>query len=204
MFRALRTVAALGAALTVVGTVALTDPPAAAALSPGPSITSFTPPAATVGTVVTISGSGFTDATSVAFNQIVASITSDSDSQITTTVPLGQDSGLITVSTPGGTATSSTVFTLEGFYVATSSLPDAQRGYDYRLQLQSAGGTGRERWSHTGVLPKGMTMTTTGLISGVPNLKKDSPGSYPLTVRVVDLAKHDRQVATESLSLDLT
>jgi hypothetical protein len=78
----------------------------------GPAITSVTPPngAVTGGTVVTITGTGFTGATSVTFGQVAAaSFTVDSDTQITATTP------------PGTTGVSSVVVTtLAGSSVAAS------------------------------------------------------------------------------------
>jgi hypothetical protein len=204
MFRTLRTVAAIGAAVTVVATTAFVAVPGAGADVPEPSISSFTPPAAVVGAQVTINGSGLSGATNVAFNLIDAAIVTDTDSQITATVPLGEDTGPITVTTPGGTATSSTVFTLQGFYVTPATLPDAQLGVDYQLQLETAGGTGPFHWSKSGVLPKGMKMTNKGYLSGVPILKKDTAGPYPLTIRVRDSSKHGHQVAIQTYSLNLT
>lgn len=62
------------------------------------------------GTNVVISGSRFTDATSVAFNGISASFRVDTDTQITATVPAGASTGLVTVVTPLGTAKSTTDF----------------------------------------------------------------------------------------------
>jgi uncharacterized protein DUF4082/Big-like domain-containing protein/IPT/TIG domain-containing protein len=75
-----------------------------------PTITSFTPAGGTVRKVVTITGTGFTGATTVSFNGTAAQFRVDSDVQIRAMVPAGATSGPITVSTPGGTATSSTSF----------------------------------------------------------------------------------------------
>jgi IPT/TIG domain len=81
---------------------------------PAPSITSFTPTAGPIGTSVVIigtnfSGTGFTTE-SVTFNGVTAPFTVNSATQITATVPTGATSGLIRVTTPGGTATSSANF----------------------------------------------------------------------------------------------
>jgi hypothetical protein len=68
-----------------------------------------------VGTSVTINGTGFTGATGVSFNGTSvgsANFTIASDIQITATVPQGATTGQISVTTPGGTATSSTDFTV--------------------------------------------------------------------------------------------
>jgi hypothetical protein len=58
-----------------------------------PTITSFTPASGPVGTSVTITGSGFTGATSVTFNGATASFAVNSSTQVTATVPAGATSG---------------------------------------------------------------------------------------------------------------
>jgi hypothetical protein len=84
---------------------------------PAPTITSFTPTRGPVGTVVTIRGTnfrgtGFTT-TSVTFNNVAATtFTVNSPTRITATVPAGATTGPIKVTTPGGTATSTTNFTV--------------------------------------------------------------------------------------------
>jgi streptogramin lyase len=77
-----------------------------------PTITGFSPISGTPGAAVTISGTNFTGATAVAFNGITASYTVNSATQITATVPARASSGPISVTTPGGTATSSSSFTV--------------------------------------------------------------------------------------------
>jgi uncharacterized repeat protein (TIGR03803 family) len=77
-----------------------------------PVITSFNPTSGPVGTVVTLTGTTFTGATSVKFNGTSATFTVNSDSKATATVPSGATTGPITITTPGGTATSSTNFTV--------------------------------------------------------------------------------------------
>lgn len=78
-----------------------------------PFILSFTPTSGPVGTPVTITGTSFTGATKVTFGGVKATAFSvDNDSQITATVPTGAKTGKIQVTTPGGTATSTQVFTV--------------------------------------------------------------------------------------------
>jgi hypothetical protein len=203
MSRSLRTLGVVGAALTMAVLVDVAVPVATASV-PVPTISSFTPTSATVGTVVTIDGSGLAGATEVAFNFIDAPITSDTDTQIITKVPLGEDRGPITVTTPGGTASSPSTFTLDGFYVTTTSLPGAVRGFGYYYQLQAAGGTGPYLWSHTGSLPPGMRMSRSGVLSGIPSLRRGASGPYPLTLHARDSTKRGHLLATRSLSLTLS
>ncbi|MDI9397658.1 MAG: S8 family serine peptidase [Candidatus Pacebacteria bacterium] len=78
-----------------------------------PVITSFAPSSGAVGSVVTISGSNFAGVTAVRFNGFEATTyTVDSLTQITATVPTTATTGLVTVITSLGTATSSTNFTI--------------------------------------------------------------------------------------------
>lgn len=77
-----------------------------------PTITNFTPTSTCAGEEVVITGTNFTGATEVNFNGVAAtSFTVDSDTQITAIVPSGITTGKITVTTPGGTATSAGDFT---------------------------------------------------------------------------------------------
>jgi IPT/TIG domain len=79
---------------------------------PPPTITSFTPTFGPVGTSVTITGTNFTGATSVTFNNVTASFVVNSATQITATVPSTATTGPIKVTTPAGSATSTTNFTV--------------------------------------------------------------------------------------------
>jgi hypothetical protein len=62
---------------------------------------------------VVLTGKSFTQATAVKFGTKTATFTVNSDTQITTTVPTGAITGKISVTTPGGTANSSTTFTVQ-------------------------------------------------------------------------------------------
>jgi uncharacterized repeat protein (TIGR03803 family) len=77
-----------------------------------PTISSFTPPSRPVGTVVTINGTGLTQATKVSFNGTSVIPTLVSDIEITATVPTGATTGKIVVTTKGGSAASKTDFTV--------------------------------------------------------------------------------------------
>jgi hypothetical protein len=82
------------------------------ALEPG-FISSFTPTAAAPGITVILTGVNFTGATAVQFNGTAStSFVVNSNTQITTTVPVGAKSGPISVSTPLGTYISASNFTV--------------------------------------------------------------------------------------------
>jgi hypothetical protein len=76
-------------------------------------IKTFTPTSGTVGTSVVITGTSFLNASTVKFGGVTAAVfTVNSDTQVTATVPSGAVTGKISITTPGGTATSSSVFTV--------------------------------------------------------------------------------------------
>ena len=105
--------ATLGSGAT--GTIAVTTPggtaTSTATFTIRPVITGFTPSNGGAGTVITITGTNFTGATAVTIGgTAAASFTVGSSTSLTATVGSGA-TGAITVTTPGGTATSSTSFT---------------------------------------------------------------------------------------------
>jgi hypothetical protein len=79
----------------------------------GPTITSFTPTSGPVGVIVTINGTGFTGATAVKFNgKPITQGVVNSATKITARVPTGATTGPISVTTPSGTGTSASNFTV--------------------------------------------------------------------------------------------
>jgi hypothetical protein len=98
------------------GTVLKTGTRACGDVPPTPlEITGFSPAGGPPGTSVTIDGSGFTGATDVRFNGTSVgsgNFTVNSGALITATVPSAATTGPISVVTPGGTATSSSSFTV--------------------------------------------------------------------------------------------
>jgi hypothetical protein len=93
---------------------------------PVPTITGFSPTSGPVGTSVTITGSGFTGTSDVRFNGTSVgsgNYTVNSDTQVTAKVPSGATNGPISLDAPGGTATSSTSFTV----TAPSAISEVQR-----------------------------------------------------------------------------
>ncbi len=89
-----------------------------------PQITAFAPTSGGAGASVVITGTSFTGATGVKIGTIVATtVTVNSDTQITLTVPATAVSGMLSVTTPGGTATSATTFTVVKPLTLTSFTP---------------------------------------------------------------------------------
>jgi Putative Ig domain len=66
--------------------------------------------------------------------------------------------------------------------VATTSLPVAVRNSVYSQALTATGGTAPYKWSSTGVLPPGLGLYASGILSGTPT----SLGSWSFSVRVSD------------------
>jgi hypothetical protein len=67
--------------------------------------------------------------------------------------------------------------------ITTTALPEASHGYEYARQLEAVGGAEPYAWQVLeGLLPAGMTLSSDGLLSGVPS----EIGSFPLMFRVID------------------
>ena len=67
--------------------------------------------------------------------------------------------------------------------ITTASLPQGRVLTGYSATLTAAGGTPPYTWSRiAGALPNGLTLSSSGTISGTPA----KPGSYTFTVRVTD------------------
>lgn len=96
----------------------------------GLSLTNFTPAFGVVGSVVTISGTGFSTNpvnNTVKFNGITATVTASTATNITTSVPTGAVTGKITVTVGGQTVTSATNYTVNAlaFPEITSFSPES-------------------------------------------------------------------------------
>jgi hypothetical protein len=154
-----------------------------------PTITSFTPTVGPIGTSVLItgtnfSGTGFTTS-SVRFHGVTAAFTVNSATKITATVPTGASTGRISLTTPGGTATSTSDFvvrtlharivtldlrghlTAQGNVMATDGFANCQSGVSVKIQRRRLGG----RW-------RTVRMTSTGTGGAYQVGLPDRPGSY--------------------------
>jgi len=82
--------------------------------NPPPVITGFTPDNGAVNDPVVITGNNFNSASEVTFNGVSAAFTVNSAVQITATVPTNATPGPVSVTTPPGTALSSSNFNVTG------------------------------------------------------------------------------------------
>ena len=81
--------------------------------------------------------------------------------------------------------------------ITTTSLPDTVVGSAYSVTLGAAGGSGGYTWSIlSGSLPRGLTLSATGTVSGTPT----AIGDFTFTVNVADGQLSDSQ----SLSIKVT
>jgi len=98
-------------ATSASGSSAWSNEASATTMGSAPTITGLMPSSGTVGAGITITGTGFSGATSVTFNWTPASNFSVvSPSQIAAVVPAGAGTGRVRVTTPSGTAVSASDF----------------------------------------------------------------------------------------------
>jgi Putative Ig domain/IPT/TIG domain len=77
-----------------------------------PAVNAVNPASGTIGTQVTITGSGFAGVSGVSFGAAASQFSGGSASEITATVPAGAWTGPVAVTGPGGTASSPDPFTV--------------------------------------------------------------------------------------------
>jgi len=106
-----------------------------------PTIALLTPPLGAVGTPVSITGTHFTGASRVAFNGKDASFVVVTDFEILATVPVGATTGRVSVTTPGGSATSRFDFTVLALPIIGSFNPK-NGPWGSVVNLQGQGFTG--------------------------------------------------------------
>jgi hypothetical protein len=104
----------------------------------------------------------------------------------------------------GATPNAFQAFTLTvvAMQVATTALPAATPGSSYAQTLAVLGGQGPYKWKSLSVLPEGLKLSSTGVLSGTPN-RKLAPGSYSIEVQVTDSTPVHHLVATTTLNLTL-
>jgi len=84
-----------------------------------------------------------------------------------------------------------------GLQITTTSLPSVTSGTAYSDTLTASGGQSPYKWSFaSGVLPAGMTLSSAGVLSGIPS----QSGTFSFTVSATD-SETTPLVATQALSL---
>lgn len=174
------------APISIPGTLALTVP------LPPPTITGFSPTTGTVGTPVTVTGTNLNGSgpgsTTVQFNTTNAIITSVSATSLTTTVPQGATSGVISVTTPINTATSGGQFLVQAtqdfILSAAPALPvvgTVIQGGQVTFALTVSPPPGRSFTGLVGLGAVGLPSGVTAQFSG-PTLTSGQTGFVTLTV----------------------
>jgi len=169
---------------TVTSTGTFTFVPAASA----PIISSFTPTSGPVGTTVTVTGTGFTGATGATLNgTAVANFMVMSATSVMFDVPTGAGSGLIVVTTPSGSGTSSGSFTVSApaaMPTITSLTPNAQvaGGAALTLTIAGTGFTPTSTVNFNGVSYVQTSSTATSLVVAIPASALATAGNYAVTV----------------------
>ena len=138
--------------------------------APTPAITSFDPGFGPEGTTVTVTGADFSatpEENTVAFNNVVATVTSSSATTITVTVPAGASTGPVSVTVLGLTGTSAGDFTV----CALPPVPTIGRDGNVLTSSAAAG----NQWLKDDADISGATGTT---------FTPTSPGDYAVRVTV--------------------
>jgi hypothetical protein len=100
-----------------------------------------------------------------------------------------------------GSPVSTTSAKLTVFFI-TSVLPSGQRGIEYRQQLHVNGGVARFYWSAPKGLPKGLSLSSSGVLSGRPS-RNMKVGTYQIVVQVHDSTPKSPLSLIATLSLQL-
>jgi hypothetical protein len=107
--------------------------------------------------------------------------------------------------TPAATLPTTFVLTVIAPLVitTTSPLPSATPGSAYSEQLTATGGLGAYAWKKTGTLPKGLSLSSTGLLSGTLSTTVTS-GSYSIPVEVTVTEGKSKVTVPATLTLPVS
>lgn len=148
-------------------------------------VKSFTPSSGAAGTTVTVLGTGFRLATAVELGGVAASPRIRNDRRLSFVVPSGAAPGavpLTVLAADGGCSCAGNFTVLPPLAVTTSSLPGAEVGAPYTVSLSGSGGASPYSWKAGGSLPAGLTLGSTGELSGVPQ----AAGQLAVPLTMVD------------------
>jgi len=154
--------------------------------APAPTISSFTPAFGPTGTSVkitgtnfsgTVSGASFTT-TGVTFNNVAGTFVVNSATQITATVPSTATTGRIKVTTPGGSATSTTDFTVSKPHTRSVTL-----GLKKHLVARGAVSVGDGFTACVASVPVKIQRKTSSGWKSVGSTTTDASGSYKKKIK---------------------
>lgn len=164
-------------------TVTVVDPaPVVSSVSPSQISTNTSGPL-----TLTITGSNFTSAATVTWNGSALASSFISSTQLTASIPAADYSVAgtytVVVATAGGSAQQTVTVVSPPLAVSTTSLPAATVGATYSQSLSGTGGVPPYTWTISGgALPTGLTMSSSGVISGTPT----TAGTFAFSVRLTD------------------
>ena len=164
--------------------------------SPVPTITSFNPTSGPLGSSVDITGTGFFGASAVQFNNTNdPTFTVDSNTHITATVPAGATTGPIKVTTPGGTATSATNFTVTAGGFAITSFNPTSGVIGTSVVITGVGFTGANAVRFNGTMATFTVNSDTQITAIVPAGATTGP---------ISVTKPGNNTATSSTNFTVT
>jgi hypothetical protein len=169
-----------------------------------PTITGMLPSSGGIGTSVTITGTNFTGAAAVRFNNTNAtSFVVSSPSQIVAVVPAGATTGKISVTTPGGTAISVSDFVVVtcSFSVSPPSLSFSARGGNGSVTVSTSGSCGWTATSNAAWV--NITVGGSGTGSGTVGFTVSANGSGSLRSGTLTIAGQTVTVRQGGSSCDL-
>ena len=178
------------------------------------SIDAFNPTSTAPGSLVTVTGKGFTGASGVSFNGAASpAFTVDSDTSITAAVPTSATTGPIAVATPAGTATSAAAFVVSVVTTPTAttlrsgstSNAVAGGGVTLKATLKTTGNVAVAGMSVSFSL-NGTTYTATTSGTGVALVNAVAPssvGSYPIGISFSGDATYAASSASATLRVVL-
>ena len=154
--------------------------------APAPTISSFTPAFGPTGTSVKITGTNFSGTvsgatfttTGVTFNNVAGTFVVNSATQITATVPSTATTGRIKVTTPGGSATSATDFTVSKPHSRSVTL-----GLKKHLVARGAVSVGDAFTACVANVPVKIQRKTSGGWKSVGSTTTDASGSYKKKIK---------------------
>jgi hypothetical protein len=149
-----------------------------------PVITALSSPALELGLPLTISGTGFANLSAASLGATPATITSQTNTSLTIAVPLSLPLGSQAITLTNSDGSANAAFSaVASPGVATLTLPPGEHGVPYSEAVPVSGGRAPFSFATvSGALPRGLSLSSAGVISGTPT----STGGSAFGVAVTD------------------